>query len=889
MNNAGKTILKRGGLHIFMCFAMFFLTASLTNKLAAQTLPSVRDSLLISTDSLSFSEAIPDSLANADSTQSLEAKLGIRISPDALPGKVSASATDSAVFDVRKSKFSLYGDAKVGYEDIKLSAGKVSFNQADATITASPQTDSNGIKNKPTFTQGSETVVYDSLLYNFKSKRAIVRNARSQYGEGFVFSQQVKRNPDQSIYGYRNVYTTCSLDTPHYGISARQIRIIPNRVIASGAANIRIEQVPTPFFLPFGLFPISEKQRSGFQLPSYTVEQNRGLGLTNGGYYFHFNDYVDLLMLTNIYTKGSYSVSGVSTYANRYHYNGGLSLSYAYNKTGEDYEPGATTDKQFNVTWRHQSDAKSRPGTSFNATVNAGSSKFFANNSYNTNQILNNQFVSSISYSKNWIGRPYSLSVAARHSQNTQTRQVNVTLPEVNFNINQFTPLQNKKRIGTPRWYEKISVSYNLNALNMTTFYDSSFSFNSLSGDDFRYGVKHVIPISAAYNLLRFINLSFGVNYNEYWYTRQNFYRFNDVTNTLDTTTNKGFFTARDVNANFNMSTRIYGIKRFKKGKLAGIRHVLTPNVGMSYTPDFAAAPFSYYYQTRLSPGGEIQYLSPYQGGVIGEPGLGQRGNFASTINFGLNNNLQIKMRDPKDTVNGSRNITLIDGLSINGSYNLAADSFNFSPLNVAFRTNLLNVVNLTGNAVLDPYGIDNNTGRRSPTTVYNEGNGIVRFRNANLAMSASFHSKEKNNRRLDGARGEAFNNLMQSGGYNNYVDFSVPWSLNVAYSVNLDNNYAVFSKRDSLIFTQSMLFSGDLNFTSRWKLTFSSGYDFVNKNLTLTSINIYRDLHCWEMRLGTIPFGPRKSYNFTLNVKATVLQDLKLVRRRDYRDAVAF
>jgi len=876
-------------MHCLILSLTVFFMSVLTSTVQAQTTNIPLDSIVNVPDTLKVNSDTSAIVANDSlTTERIEDSLGIRISKDALTSVVTAEATDSAVLNMADNQFYLYGDAKVKYEDLDLGAGQISFNQSTNVITAQPSYDTSGIvTTRPTFTQGSETVTYDSLQYNFRSKRAIIRNARSQYGEGYVFSEQIKRNPDQSIYGWRNVYTTCALDTPHFGIRAQRIKVVPNRVIASASANVMVEQVPTPVFLPFALFPISQRQRSGFQMPTYTVEQQRGLGLTNGGYYFYLNDYVDFLFLANIYTKGSWSGSGISNYSNRYRYNGGVSLSYAYNKTGESYEPEASITKDFMFNWRHQTDPKARPGTTFNASVTLGTSSFYSNNSYNVNQILNNQYTSNISYSKNWLNKPFSLTVAARHSQNTQTRLVDVYLPEISFYVSQFSPFQSKNRVGTPRWFEKISASYNFNAINQTSFYDSTFSLNTISLNDFRNGFRHSVPVSASYNVLRFINLSFGSTYTEYWLTNRMYRFYNSMEGRLDTVQSRGFYTARDFNATMQLTTRIYGLKMFRKGKVMGIRHVLTPNVGLNYTPDYAAAPFNYYYQTILDPNGTIVYLSPFEGSVMGIPGMNQYGDFASTINFGLNNNLQIKTRSRKDTVGTGRNITLIDALNFTSAYNIAADSFNWSPFNINFRTNILDKFNVSANAVFDPYGIDYETGRRSQNTVWQEGNGIARFRNANVALSANFRSKQRSKEDNPAVRTDEYNQLMQNGGYNGYVDFDIPWSFNVAYTLNVDKLYSFYSRNDTTTLTQNLLFSGDFNLTSRWKVTFSSGYDFTNKALTITSIDIYRDLHCWEMRLGTIPFGPRKSYNFSLSVKASILQDLKLVRRRDYRDTV--
>ncbi|XZF14222.1 putative LPS assembly protein LptD [Chitinophagaceae bacterium MMS25-I14] len=847
-----------------------------------------RDTTVLPTDSLKlYNDTLKknDTLASDSTAKSqLEDSLGIRISSDALSSVVTAEASDSAIMDMHRNLFYLYGNAKVNWEDLKLNAGVITYDQNSNLVTAAPSADSVGVLSaRPTFTQGSELVTYDSLQYNFKSKRAIIRNARSKYGEGYVFSQQVKRNPDQSIYGWHNIYTTCSLDTPHYGIWARKIKVIPGKVIAAASAHIVIENVPTPLFLPFGLFPISEQQRSGFRLPSYTVEQARGLGITNGGYYFYLNDYADLLVQGTVFTKGSWSGTALTTYNSRYQYNGSLLISYAYNKTGETYEPGSSITKDFMVQWQHRTDSKAKPGESFTASVTAGTSSFYSNNSYNVNQILNNQYQSNITYSKTWANKPYSLTVSARHNQNTQSHVVNVSLPEINFYISQFNPFHNKNATGT-HWYDKITAGYTVNASNQITFYDSTFSLKTLALNDFHNGIHHSIPVSAAYTIFRFVNMSFNVSYNEYWLTQQRYEYFDNLLWKLDTISNRGFYTARDLDASMQLSTRIYGLVKFKHSNLMGIRHVLTPSIGFNYRPDYGRAPFNYYYQTYLSPNSAPVYLSPYDGSVVGTPGLGQYGTYSSSVQYGLNNNLQIKVRNSKDSSTGNKNITLIDALSFSGSYNVAADSFKWSPVAVSFRTNILNKLSLSGAASFDPYDYDYEHGRRSTHTMWDDGKGIARFTNANLALSANFRSK---NNSKDKPKSDDANRMLQNGGYNDYVDFNIPWSLNVAYSLALNKSYSAFSKRDTLVVTQNTLFSGDLNITSRWKFTFSSGYDFTNHQVSFTQFDIYRDLHCWEMRLSTIPFGIRKSFTFTLNVKASVLQDLKLLRRRDYRDAV--
>lgn len=868
--------------HLAAIWVVCFIT-SLTFPAAAQQVTNPAADTVVS---------LTDTAAKRDSTLSqsaLEDSLGIRISPDALPAVVTSTATDSAIIDLSQNRFFLYGDAEVTYEDLKLKANEIAYDQAENTVMASPGAsliDSPGKSKRPTFTQGSETFTYDYLKYNFKSKRAMVRNAKTQYGEGYVHSEQVKRNPDNSIYGYHSIYTTCALDTPHFGIYARKIKVVPGQIVVSGSANLAIEGVPTPLVLPFGVFPITESQRSGFRIPSYTIEEQRGLGITNGGYYFNMSEYFDLLVLASFYSKGSYNTSVISTYANRYRFNGGFSFNYAYNKQGEAYEPGNSIQKQFAIQWRHATDPKARPGQGFNANVQIQKGNYYTDNSYNPNLIVQNQYQSNISYQKNWVGKPYSLTVSALFRQNTATHIADLSLPEFNFYVSQLTPFARKNRIGASRWYEKINISYNLNSLAQTSFYDTSFHLSTLALTDFQAGVRHVIPVNAAYTVAKYLNLSFGANYNEYWLTDEFYRYYNTTEDKLDTIHNRGFYAARDFSANMQLSTRIYGIKRWRTGTLAGIRHVLTPNVGLNYVPDYAAPPFQYYYQAYLTPGGSLAYYSQYVNSVVGVPGLGQYGDFASIINFGLNNNLQIKTRTGKDSAASTKNITLIDGFSLNSAYNLAADSFKLAGLAMSFRTNILDKISVTANANFDPYVYDHYLGRRINTYKWDNGGGL-NFQNANISLSSSFRSNQNSRPKAGSDRADTYARLMQSGGYNDYIDFNIPWSLNIAYNLSVNKIYRSYEKGgDTVTINQSALFSGDFNLSAHWKFSFSSGYDFTSHSLTLTSFDIYRDLHCWEMRMGTIPFGPRKNYNFTINVKASVLQDLKMLRRRDYRDA---
>ena len=886
MSLCGKIIPKNACNHRLYCFlAVIFIFISISAN-AQLRQRSSNDSLSIRPDTtLTVADSTTvDTLGNPpDSTvrspKSLEERLGIRISKDAMDNVVVATARDSAVMNLDSNLFYLYGKAKVTYEDKVMEAGQITYNQGNNNVTASPLFDTAGkIIDKPSFTQGQEKIVYDSLQYNFVSKRAIVRNANTQYGEGFLHSQQIKRNPDQSIYGLHNVYTTCALDTPHFGIVAKKIKVIPGRVAASGPANIAIEGVPTPLFLPFGLFPISEKQRSGFILPTYTVEQNRGLGLLNGGYYFHISDKMDFLAQLNLFSKGSWQASGATNYKNIYHYDGNFQFQYAYNKTGESYEPDAQISRDFMVNWAHRTDPKARPGQSFNASVKAGTSSFYSNTSYDPLQIVDNQFMSNLSYNKSWQGKPFSLAVSALHNQNTLDGLVNVTLPSIAFNVANIAPFQSKSYVGKPRWFDKISFTYTLNAQNKTSFYDSLFDINTLK---FANGISHSIPISANYTVLRYLNTSFSIPYNEYWFTEEIKQQYNPATDKMDTTLRRGFFTARDYQFSVPLSTRLYGMKLFKKGTVRGIRHVLEPRVDFTYRPDFSKSGFNYYYeaQTDSNTFGNLYRFETSD--FVGRVSSGEQ----RRIGFGINNNLQMKVRSKKDTVSGFRNITLIDGFSITSSYNFAADSLQWAPINMSFRTNVLDKISISAGANFEQYGIDKTTDRSyAYSTIWERGEGFARFTDAGISVSTALTSKPKN--RDNKVPSSQKDGIIFNPDYTNYVDFDIPWALNLSYTLNVSNSYLAASKKDTIQVTNHFLnFGGEFNITSRWKVTFQSGYSFIEKKLQITRIQIFRDLHCWAMRLETVPFGPQKNYNFTINVKAAVLQDLKLMRRRDFRD----
>jgi len=850
--------------------------------------------IILSGDSLSLGNL--DGVPNGDSSKPKEAtveakeqELGIKIAKDALPSVVNTTAKDSAVLNVKDKVFYLYGDAKANYEDLEIKSGVLVFYQKTNMLWAIPILDTAGKKiSVQEFKQGDQTFTYDTLRYNFQSKRAIVRNAHSKYGDGFVISQQVKRNPDGSIFGYKSVYTTCDLDHPHFGIQAKRIKVIPNRVIASGPANLEVMDIPTPLFFPFGMFPIKQGQHSGFILPTYNLDNNRGIGLQNLGYYFAMGDHVGWATYMDFFSKGSWATRNNVQYANKYHYSGNFQINYSYTTAGstgygETAPVGGTKD--FNVVWSHTVDPKATPNTTFGASVNFGTQSYNKINQIDYLSKVQNSYASSISYGKTWQGKPYSLSIAARHSQNTNSGALSITLPTINFNLGQFSPFQRKVMIGTPRWYEKITVSYAVTGENQYNTYDSLFSLKKLGLNDMSNAINHTANISATYNVLRFFNWNISLPYNEYWNTKQYFlYPHTDGSGRVDSVVKTGFFATRSTSLSTGLSTRIYGMKMFKNGKIAGIRHVMSPRIGLSYTPGYAHAPFNYLYQAK-DIAGRPGYYSPYQFSPLSGPPVTPEP--AGSVTFGLDNNLQIKVRNKDSSGNAStKNISLIDNFTINGFYNMFADSCNLSNINMAFSTNILNKINISASGVFTPYVYVG--ARQTRQYLLSAGRGLAQINSANVNFSMNFAGDKKNEKEQEDAKknNDEVNRLLSNGGYNNYYDFNIPWNLSISGGLNFGRFYnAAAGATDNYVkWTPNMIIRGGFNLTERWKvnadvpLSFPDGFKKVS--IPGANLAISRDLHCWQMSLNLVPFGTYRSFSFLLQVKSSVLQDLKLTRK---------
>lgn len=793
---------------------------------------------------------------------------------------VKYKARDSMRIDVQEEKIYLFGASEIEYDNIVLKAERIEFSMKDNICKAYGIPDSNGkLVGTPEFSDGSQSFKAKELIYNFDTKKGKITEVVTQQGDGFILAKTLKKDPADNYFIKNGKYTTCNqTDHPHFWINASKIKVIPDDKIVMGPANLMIENVPTPLALPFGFFPNNKKGRkSGLLLPFPGESAENGFFLKDGGFYFGGNDYVDLTLKGDIYTKGSWGVRALSNYVWKYRFNGNFSVGISRFNFGERDLPEFKQQRDYFVRWTHNQDAKANPTARFTANVNYGSSQYNFLNSRNTNDVLNNNFNSNIAYTKIWKSK-YTLGINARQSQSTLSRKVDGSLPSLNFNVTRFYPFERKNKIGDAKWYENIGVSYSTQFENKLTAPDTSF-FKATTFNNAQRGLRHDVPISTSIKFLKFFTFSPSFNYTERWYLQtiqKEFIQTRTHNNEMDSSyiaerIINAFNANRDVNLNAQISTKIYGMYQIKKGAIKAIRHIITPTVGFNYIPQL--------YKLELIKNDTAQknlrYYNRYEKGIYGGPNTIKQGN----ITYNLINNLEMKVRSAKDTISGFKKIKLFENFSMSGFYNVFADSLNFSPVSVNARTYLLERLDLNCNATLDPYAVNRKTTAKINTYYYKLTGKPLRLSNANFALNWRLD----NNKRQQERKSKNVNQqelAMINANPDAYVDFNVPYSLSVNYNLQITKPH-----QDTLVVVQTLGFNTDFNLTPKWKIAINSGYDFINKKLSYTSVNIYRDLHCWEMRFNWIPFGFLKSYSIDINVKSPTLQDLKLSRRRSWYD----
>ncbi len=814
------------------------------------------------------------------------------ISTDSLDATVTYAAEDSGVLVIPDKLFILYGKAKTDYKDLQLEAAVIEFNQQSQMVKAYGNTDSSGNPNsKPQFSQGEMKTVSDSIFYSMKSNKGLIKNTYLQEGEIFVNAKTLKKVGVDESFGRDVRFTTCNLDTPHFAFKSNKMKLINNKLAVTGRVYPEIESIPIGIVsLPFGLFPLNRGRHSGVMFPTFTASEDFGLGLEGLGYYKVLSDYADITTRANLYSYGGWNVNVSSKYIKRYKYSGTFTVSFLNNKqlnrsafSKEEF----SQSRAFMITWGHTRDSRARPGTNFSANVNFGSSRF--NQNLLNNPFLNfqNQLQSNISYSKDWRGK-YNVSLNFNHNQNSNTKLVNLNLPTANFNVVTFFPFQKKDRVGTARWYEKIGIGYNGNFQNLISFYDTAFSMRRLL-DTLQWGAQHNLPINLSLPALGPITIAPGVSYEERWYGQRMFRNWNNTSNKVDTTIQKGFYTARQMSFSLSLNTRIFGTYKFRPSSRAvAIRHEVRPSISLNYKPDMAAR---YHYNTQVDSTGRVLRFSQFEGGVLGTFSEGKFGGIA----FGIDNVLEMKVKDKTDTSGkNTKKIKLLDGFGFNSSYNLMADSFALGIFSIYARSTLFEVINISANATMDPYQVNERGFRVNQINIDPTRLKFGRITSGNIALSTSFKSKSRDGKEPDKKTNTPLPNdpfqtpdeqqrelqFIRSNPAE-FTDFNIPWNLSLSYSLGfskvLKTDYSGFET----ITNSSINFNGDFSLTEKWKIGGTGYYDINRRSLQQLSMFITREMHCWQLALNITPIGLFRSFNITFNPKSGILRDLRINRSR--------
>lgn len=808
-----------------------------------------------------------------DTTKTIEpTKIDSFISKDALESKVTYKAKDSIRFDLKNQQIFLYGGSEVYYEDLELKAEEIESDLDSNIVTARGKQDSINGKwfGEPIFKQAAKEFNAHKIKYNFNTKKGLIVDVKTQEGDGYIHGNKIYKDPDNVLYIKNGKYTTCNLAEPHYHFGATKLKIIPNDKIITGPADLFIENAPTPLAIPFGFFPNTKKQKSGILIPAPGESQQFGFFMLNGGYYLYINDHLDAQLTADIYSKGSWGTNFNTNYKTRYRFNGNFNLDYSVFKNGEKEFPDYSERRNFFVKWRHNQDPKARPNSVFSANVNFGTTTNFTTNfNSSSGDYLSANFNSNISYVKRWSNSPFTLNVNASHSQNNISKMITVRLPDVALNMARLYPFKKKKVVGSQKFYEKIGLSYSMNTKNEVTASDSLFNINEpqFLTSKFRNGMRHNIPINTSLKLFKYFSFAPSFNYSEIWYLKTINRTYTD-SNTVFTDTLNGFARGNTYNMSTNLTTKLYGLYQFKGKNKSALRHVITPSVGVSYIPENNSGLRFY----TDSTGARNEY-SIFEDGIYGISHQTEAGN----VNFNLLQNFELKVRNKKDTTgkNPYTKIKLLENLGLSTSYNMLADSFNWSNISVSARTFILKKINVNMSASIDPYALDS-SGIRENHSHYSETGYIGRLTNARLTVNYSLRSKVKPQKQKTSKFATEEELAYINANLDDYIDFNIPWTLNFGYNLN----YRKPTFNDSEVILQTLNFSGDVSLTPKWKIGFTSGYDFQQSDYTYTTLNFYRDLHCWEMSMQWIPTGPRQSYLFTIKVKSSVLQDLKLTRR---------
>lgn len=866
-------------------------------------------------DSLALDSLGMDSLA-ADTTKKKEP----------LDAPVIYEASDSIVF-TKEGYAHLYGEGKVNYQNIELTSAVITMNMDSSTVYATGVTDTAGVETgSPIFKDGETPYESKIMRYNFKTKKGFINSIVTQQGEGYVTSEEGKKGANDEIYMRHGKYTTCdNHEHPHFYLKLSMAKVRPKKNVVFGPAQLVVEDVPLPIAVPFGFFPFNSSYSSGFIMPTYGDEMNRGFYLRDGGYYFAISDQMDLKVLGEVFTKGSWGLSAASNYNKRYKFSGSFNASYLVTKTGEKNMPDYSVSKDFRIQWSHRQDAKANPNSSFSASVNFATSSYdrsSLSSLYNPQQYSQNTKASSVSYSRNFPEIGLNISGAFNITQNTRDSSLSMTLPDVNISLNRIYPFKRKKSAGDERWYEKISLQYTGSITNSISTKDNLLFKTPLT--QWENGMQHKIPVSATFNLFKYINIVPSFNYTERWYLRkvkQSYDPSPASTDHVKRDTINGFNRLYDYNLSLQMNTKLYGMYKplFMKSKELQIRHVFTPTVSYTYTPDFGKSRYGYYdTYTYTDEDGEVRTVeySPYEGAVYGYPGK----NMSQNISFSVDNNIEMKMKSDKDTT-GYKKISLIDQLGASLSYDVANKRWSDLSMNLRLKLTKSYTFNMNASFATYAYEFDENgnvvVGDRTEWSYGRFGrfqgySGSFSYTLNNDTFKKLFGKKEEDEKNKDN-KGKEENedeetdeeteeqnnnsNMRKtekaSVDSDGYLAFKFPWSVSLSYSYSIREDRSkdinIKTMRYPYSLTHSLNVSGNFKIGSRWNMTYSTGYDFTSKEMSMTTLNITRDLHCFNMSCGLV-FGPFTSYNFSIRANSSMLTDaLKWDQRSNTGSAVTW
>lgn len=840
---------------------------------------------------------------------------GFPISPDAVEMQIVYFAEDTMWTDLPNQMVYLVKDATATYGDVFLSAYYIEFDLVTSEVYAYGRKDSTGkYVDTPIFRDGDQEFETEEIHYNFKTRRARINNIITEQEGGFLHSDITKMHDDGSLHVKGSKYTTCDAAEPHFYVSLNKAKMIPGEKIISGPAYLVVEDIPLPLALPFGYFPVQKEVSSGIIVPQYGEESRRGYFMKNGGYYFAISDYFDFRVRGDIYSNGTWRMNTGTNYRKRYKYNGNFSFNYANNVSGHKGLEDFSKATNYSVIWSHSQDAKARPGSRFSASVNMSSSGYDKENSYVVNDHINSTKQSSISYSKSWAGTPFNFSSSFNQSQNSRSKTVSFNLPRMAFGMSRIYPLKGKSS-GSTKWWQELQVQYSAKLDNRINIADTIL-FTDQMWDEFNNGFKHDIPITIPLRPFNNFSISPQIRYSGVLYTKrtekrweENYYDpvLNDTIGKIVEEEMPGMFYGQAFSPSIGAgySPQIFGTYLFTnpESRYIAVRHVLKPSVSWSYIPALEGLSTDMYREVQKDTLGNMQEYSIFENSIYGTPALSRR---SSSVSFSLTNIIEAKVKVKNDTTGKEEKVKIIENFALNTSYNLFADSLNWSPLSMTLRTRLFKEISVTARGAFDFYTVDESY-RRINTTVWESEGKPFRLTSFNVSLGFDLKrvfdnlfsptesgSDQSTSSTTTTEKSMGRPNITEGGGppgmptsmagemmfdEYGYTEFNVPWSLRVAY-----NFY--YSKRTlEPTINQNLTLNGSVTLTTNWGITYSTGYDFRMKEITMTRVGIRRDLHCWEMSLNWIPDGYMKSWDFTIRAKASILQDLKYERRKDYHD----